>query len=61
MDILFFEQLVQRIEGDRKAMNQAADIFRGMIDRKAWQKLTRQREIPEDLRRSIGSKSSSAR
>ena len=49
MDILFFEQLVQRIEGDRKAMNQAADIFRGMIDRKAWQKLTRQREIPEDL------------
>ena len=30
----FFEQLVQRIEGDRQAMNQASDILRGMIDRK---------------------------
>ena len=49
MDILFFEQLVQRIEGDRKAMNQAVDIFRAMIDRKMWQQLTQQREIPEDL------------
>lgn len=49
MNILFFEQLVQRIEGDRKAMNQAADIFRGMIDRKVWQKITQQREIPTDL------------
>jgi ABC-type bacteriocin/lantibiotic exporter with double-glycine peptidase domain len=49
MDILFLDQLVQRIEGDRKAMNQAADIFRGMIDRKVWQKLTQQRGIPTDL------------
>ena len=45
----FFEQLVQRIEGDRKALNQTADIFQGMIDRKMWQKLTRQREIPTDI------------
>ena len=45
----FFEQLVQRIEGDRQALNQTADIFRGMIDRKMWQKLTRQKEIPSDL------------
>ena len=49
MDNLFFEQLVQRIEGDRKAMNQAADILRGMIDRRVWRKLTLKREIPEDL------------
>ena len=45
----FFEQLVQRIEGDRQALNQTADIFRGMIDRKMWQKLTHQKEIPSDL------------
>jgi ABC-type bacteriocin/lantibiotic exporter with double-glycine peptidase domain len=45
----FFEQLVQRIEGDRQALNQTADIFHGMIDRKMWQKLTRQREIPTDI------------
>ncbi|MBR5905229.1 MAG: ATP-binding cassette domain-containing protein [Bacteroidales bacterium] len=49
MNNLFFEQLVQRIEGDRKAMNRAADIFRGMIDRRVWKKLTLKREIPEDL------------
>ena len=49
MNNLFFEQLVQRIEGDRKAMNQTADLFRGMIDRKVWKKLTLKREIPEDL------------
>ena len=49
MNNLFFEQLVQRIEGDRKAMNQAADLFRGMLDRKVWKKLTLKREIPEDL------------
>ena len=49
MDNLFFEQLVQRIEGDSKAMNQAADILRGMIDRRVWRKLTLKREIPEDL------------
>ena len=45
----FFEQLVQRIEGDRQALNQTADLFRGMIDRKMWEKITRQREIPTDL------------
>ena len=49
MNNLFFEQLVQRIEGDRKALNSAADIFRGMIDRKMWEQLTRQREIPLDI------------
>ena len=49
MNNLFFEQLVQRIEGDREALNQSADIFRAMIDRKLWRQLTRQREIPSDL------------
>ena len=45
----FFEQLVQRIEGDHRALNQTADIFRGMIDRKMWEQLTQQKEIPADL------------
>ena len=45
----FFEQLVQRIEGDRQALNQSADILQGMIDRKMWMKLTRKREIPADI------------
>ena len=45
----FFEQLVRRIEGDRQALNQTADIFQGMIDRKMWQKLTSRKEIPTDL------------
>ena len=45
----FFEQLVQRIEGDRQALNQSADIFRGMIDRKMWEKLTQKGEIPTDI------------
>ena len=46
----FFEQLVQRIEGDRQSLNQSADILRGMIDRKMWLKLTRKRVIPADIR-----------
>ena len=45
----FFDQLVQRIEGDRQALNQTADLFRGMIDRKMWEKITQQREIPTNL------------
>ncbi|MBR0254708.1 MAG: ATP-binding cassette domain-containing protein [Bacteroidales bacterium] len=49
MDNLFFEQLVQRIEGDQKALNEASDLFRGMIDRKIWKQLTRKKEIPKDL------------
>ena len=51
MDNPFFEQLVQRIEGDRKALNQTADILRGMIDRKMWQKITGYRDLPTDLDR----------
>ena len=49
MENPFFEQLVQRIEGDRKALNQSADILRGMIDRKMWKKLTQKKEIPTDI------------
>lgn len=49
MDNLFFEQLVRRIDGDRKAMNQAGGLFRAMIDRRLWRKLTLQRDIPEDI------------
>ena len=49
MKSFLFDQLVRRIEGDKRAMNQAADIFRGMIDRKVWRQLTQQREIPTDI------------
>ena len=49
MDNFLFEQLVQRIQGDRKALQEVSDIFRGMIDRKAWQDLTHQREVPLDI------------
>lgn len=49
MKNLFFDQLVSRIEGDRRAMNQAVDIFRGMIDRKIWLQLTQQSEIPAEI------------
>jgi len=49
MNNFFYDQLVKRIEGDRQAMNQAVDIFRGMIDRKVWRQLTQQSEIPADI------------
>ena len=49
MKSILFDQLVKRIEGDRQAMNQAVDIFRGMVDRKVWLQLTQQREIPEEI------------
>ena len=49
MKSFLFDQLVRRIEGDREALNQAADIFRGMIDRKIWRQINQQREIPTDI------------
>ena len=49
MSNILFNQLVQRIEGDRQAMNEAVDIFRGMVDRKVWRQLNQQREIPTDI------------
>ena len=51
MSNLLFDQLVQRIEGDRKTLNEASEVFRGMIDRKTWLRLTHQRDIPVDIRR----------
>ena len=49
MKSFLFDQLVRRIEGDREALNQASDIFRGMIDRKIWRQINQQREIPTDI------------
>ena len=49
MKSFLFDQLVRRIEGDREALNQAADIFRGMLDRKVWLQLTQNKEIPDDI------------
>ena len=44
----FLEQLVQRMDGDRKAMNQALDILRSMIDRKLWKQMKSAMELPLD-------------
>lgn len=49
MKSFLFDQLVRRIEGDRQAMNQAVDIFRGILDTKVWQQLTQNKEIPVDI------------
>ena len=36
---LLHQQLFQRMDGDRKAMSQARDILRAMIDRKLWKQM----------------------
>ena len=36
---IFLQQLVQRMDGDRKAMSQARDILRSVIDRKLWKQM----------------------
>ena len=46
---VFLEQLVQRINGDRKAMSQARDILLAMIDRKLWKQMSAAQEMPSDI------------
>ena len=46
---IFLQQLAQRMDGDRKAMNQAQDILRSMIDRKLWKQMKSAVELPSDI------------
>ena len=46
---LFLQQLAQRMDGDRKAMSQAQDILRSMIDRKLWKQLQSTIDLPADF------------
>ena len=46
---IFLQQLAQRVDGDRKAMSQAQDILRSMIDRKLWKQVKSAVERPSDI------------
>ena len=46
---LFLQQLAQRMDGDRKAMSQAQDILRSMIDRKLWKQMQSTVNLPADF------------
>ena len=46
---IFLQQLARRMDGDRKAMNQAQDILRSIIDRKLWKQMVNTMEIPSDI------------
>ena len=46
---IFLQQLAQRVDGDRKAMSQARDILRSMIDRKLWMQMKSAVELPSDI------------
>ena len=46
---IFLQQLVQRMDGDRKAMSQAQAILRSMIDRKLWKQMESAVELPKDI------------
>ena len=46
---IFLQQLAQRVDGDRKAMSQARNILRSMIDRKLWKQMKSAVELPSDI------------
>ena len=46
---MFLRQLAQRLNGDRKAMNQAQEILRAMIDRKLWKQMQSLIDLPSDI------------
>ena len=46
---IFLQQLAQRMDGDRKAMRQAQDILRSVIDRKVWKQMESAVELPTDI------------
>ena len=46
---MFLRQLAQRLNGDRKAMNQAQEILRAMIDRKLWKQMQSPIDLPSDI------------
>ena len=46
---VFLQQLVQRMDGDRKALSQTMEILRSMIDRKLWKQMESSVDLPLDL------------
>ena len=46
---LFLQQLAKRMGGDRKAMSQAQEILRSMIDRKLWKQIQSNLDLPSDF------------
>ena len=46
---LLLQQLAQRMDGDRKAMNQAQEILRSIIDRKLWKQMQSTIDLPADF------------
>ena len=45
---IFFQQLTQRMDGDRKAMTKTLNILRSMIDRKLWKQMESSVDLPQD-------------
>ena len=45
----FLQQLAQRLDGDRQAMNKTQDILRSMIDRKLWKQMKAAEEVPPNI------------
>ena len=46
---IFLQQLAQRMDGDRKAMGQAQNILRAILDRKLWKQMESAIELPSDI------------
>ena len=46
---IFLQQLAQRIDGDRRAMNQTQEILRSVIDRKLWKQMESAIELPSGM------------
>lgn len=46
---IFLQQLAQRMDGDRRAMNQARDILCSVLDRKLWKQMASAIELPSDF------------
>ncbi len=47
---IFFQQLAQRMDGDRKALSQAQAILRSTIDRKLWKQMESAIDLPSDIK-----------
>ena len=46
---IFLEQLAQRLDGDLKALDQAQETLRSMLDRKLWELRDTDRTLPPDI------------
>ena len=46
---IFLEQLAQRLDGDLKALDQAQETLRSMLDRKLWELRDTDGTLPPDI------------